>query len=121
MTIAKAKLCQIALKLRTRAHLTKPIIQQMLLVLGQHKEGELHTLIGVQFPLGQESAKIHKQWRGLPRDGRHSLKLVNGVFRTESSLQGKHSSLRSSVLIDSAQICICKPTSEIGKSKSLLH
>lgn len=68
-------------------HLAQPVIQQVLLVLGQNQQGQLHALVHIQLAARQQRAEVDQQGRRLARHGRHRLELVDRLLGAQCTLQ----------------------------------
>ena len=80
--------CRVPLSvlLSEETYLAQPVVQQVLLVLRQHQQGELHAFVRVQLALGEQGPKVDQQGGGLAGDRRHRLEFVNGLLRAQYTL-----------------------------------
>ena len=69
----------------------EPLLDELFLPLCKHGPAQLQGLILVELTALQENAKVLQQWRGLPGRGGHLLEFLDGLRRTQNTLQGKQS------------------------------
>mmetsp|Transcript_40808 Transcript_40808/g.97021 ORF Transcript_40808/g.97021 Transcript_40808/m.97021 type:complete len:941 (+) Transcript_40808:1922-4744(+) len=71
-----------------------PVVDEVLLVLREDELRELHALVAVQFPAGQQRPKVLEKGARLPRLRRNLLEPVDGARSPERTLRGLCSTLR---------------------------
>ena len=71
----------------TNLVLFEPLLDELLLALGEHGPAQLQGLVLVQLAALQQDAKVLQKGRGLSRRGGHMLEALDGLGGPQNALR----------------------------------